>query len=183
MKDRIKELRIEPIAKSHNRKAFNCKTNSLTEFLHRYARQNDENNIAKTFVAVDKDNKVFGYYSLSSSSVEFNELPEAMAKQLPRYPVPAALVGKLAVDSKVEAQGLGSRLLIDAMQRILSAAEEIAVKVVLVDAIDEEAKAYYLHFGFIELPGQDRKLFLPIETIEQLLATYDQGIRPLGSSE
>jgi len=169
MTEYIDALRIEPISKLHNRKDFKCKKKALTQYLHRFARQNDENNIAKTFVAVDDDNKVIGYYSLSTASIEFEDLPEDFIKGLPRYPIPAALIAKLAVDSNVNGQGLGSRLLIEALQNILTASEEIAVKVVLVDAIDEEAKGYYLRFGFIELPGNDLKLFLPIETISQLL--------------
>jgi len=170
MTELIDALRIEPISKLHNRKDFKCNKKPLTQYLHRYARQNDENNIAKTFVAVDGDNKVLGYYSLSTSSIEFEELPEEFTKRLPGYPIPAALIAKLAVDSDVDGQGLGSKLLIEALQNILTVSEEMAVKVVLVDAIDEEAKGYYLHFGFIELPGKDLKLFMPIETISQLLA-------------
>jgi predicted N-acetyltransferase YhbS len=169
MTELIDALRIEPISKLHNRKEFKCKKKLLTQYLHRYARQNDENNIAKTFVAIDNDNKVLGYYSLSTSSIEFEDLPETVAKHLPHYPIPAALIAKLAVDSDIDGQGLGSRLLIEALQNILAVSEEMAIKVVLVDAIDEEAKGYYLRFGFIELPGNELKLFLPIETISQLL--------------
>ncbi len=169
MTELIDTLRIEPISKLHKRKEFKCKKKPLTQYLHRYARQNDDNNIAKTFVAVDDDNKVLGYYSLSTSSIEFKDFPEAFAKRLPHYPIPAALIAKLAVDSNIDSQGLGARLLIEALQNILAVSEEMAIKVVLVDAIDEEAKGYYLRFGFIELPGNELKLFLPIETISQLL--------------
>lgn len=169
MTELIDVLRIEPISKLHNRKDFKCRKKLLTQYLHRYARQNDVNNIAKTFVAVDDENKVLGYYSLSTSSIEFEDLPEEFAKRLPHYPIPAALIAKLAVDSDIGGQGLGSRLLIEALQNILVVSEEMAIKVVLVDAIDEEAKGYYLRFGFIEIPGEDLKLFLPIETVRQLL--------------
>ncbi len=169
MTELIDTLRIEPISKLHNRKEFKCKKKPLAQYLHRYARQNDDNNIAKTFVAVDNDNKVLGYFSLSTSSIEFKDFPEAFAKHLPHYPIPAALIAKLAVDSNIDGQGLGARLLIEALQNILAVSEEMAIKVVLVDAIDEEAKNYYLRFGFIELPGNELKLFLPIETISQLL--------------
>ena len=168
MKDQIGQLRIEPIEKKHNRKAFTCKKSPLTEYLHQHARQNDEKNIAKSFVAVDDKSTVFGYYSLSTSSIEFEEFPEEYSKGLPQYPIPAVLIGKLAVNESTEGQGLGSRLLIDAFQRILTASSDIAIKVVIVDAIDEEAKDYYHRFGFIELPGHELKLFLPIETIQQL---------------
>ena len=163
-------LRIEPISTLHHRNDFKCRKKLLTQYLHRYARQNDKNNIARTFVAVDENNRGWGYYSLSTSSIEFAELPDAFAKRLPRYPVPAALIAKLAVDEKISGQGLGARLLIEALQHILAAAGAVAIKVILVDAIDDEARQFYLKFGFIELPGQSQKLFLPIETIRQLFA-------------
>ncbi len=84
------------------------------------------------------------------------------------YPIPAALIGKLAIDISVQGHGLGARLLIDALGRILRAASEIAVKVVLVDALTEEAKAFYQHFGFVEFKEQPMTLFLPIETVGAL---------------
>jgi hypothetical protein len=96
--DRIEELRIEPISKSHNRQDFNSSRSSLNEYLKKHARQNNVKNIAKTFIAVNAENKILGYYSLSTSSIEFEELSEEFAKQLPHYPVPAALVARLAVD-------------------------------------------------------------------------------------
>jgi len=166
--DHIGGLRIEPISKTHERKTFNCGKPQLDEYLHRHARQNDEKNISKTFVAVNDENIVVGYYSLCTSSIEFEELPDEIRKQLPNYPVPAALIAKLAVDENLRGQGLGSKLLIDALQRIMSASREIGIKAVLVDAIDDEALTFYQHFEFIELPDQDLKLFLPIETIQQL---------------
>ena len=169
MTDQIKTLRIEPIEKKHNRKVFSCKKPALADYLKQYARQNDENNIAKSFIAVDDENIIHGYYSLRASSIEFENLPKNLVKNIPKYPIPAALIARLAVDTNIEGQGLGSRLLIDALERILSTSEQLAIKVVLVDAIDDEAKNYYLHFGFIEIPGHDLKLLLPIETIKQLL--------------
>lgn len=162
---------IEPISREHQRDAFSCGKPQLNTYLQRYARQNDEKNIAKTFVAVGDENKVSGYYSLCTASIEFEELPEEIRKQLPAYPVPAALIAKLAVDESFRGQGLGAKLLIDALQRIMAASNEVAIKVVLVDALDDEARDFYLHYGFIMLPGQDYKLFLPIETVAQLFIT------------
>jgi len=159
---------IEPISKNHNRKNFSCGKPLLDEYLHRYARQNDEKNIAKTFVAVDERNNAVGYYSLCTASIEFEDFPEEMRKQLPNYPVPAALIARLAIDEKLRGQGLGAKLLVDALQRVLTASAEIAIKAVLVDAMDGDAFEFYRHYEFIELPDQDLKLFLPIETIQQL---------------
>lgn len=159
---------IEPISKNHHRNNFSCGKPALDEYLYRFARQNDEKNIAKTFVAVDVQNNVVGYYSLCTASIEFEEIPEEVRKQLPNYPIPAALIARLAVDEKYRGQGMGAMLLVDALQRIVTASAELAVKVILVDAMDEEARNFYKHFEFIELPDQDLKLFLPIETIQQL---------------
>jgi len=166
--DHIKALRIEPISKRHLRDEFSCGKPELDTYLQRFARQNDEKNIAKTFVSVDASDHVLGYYSLSTASIGFTDLPEELRQSLPAYPVPAARLARLAVDSRLKGQGLGAKLLIDALQRIVGASQEIAVKVILVDAMDEEARDFYKHFGFIELPDQDLKLFLPIETVKQL---------------
>lgn len=168
MTDHIQALRVEPISKTHLRNEFSCGQPELDTYLQRFARQNDEKNIAKTFVAVDGSGHVLGYYSLSTASIAFAELPEDLRQSLPAYPVPAARLARLAVDTRMKGQGLGAKLLIDALQRIIGASQEIAVKVILVDALDEDASDFYKHFGFIELPDQDLKLFLPIETVKQV---------------
>ena len=168
MTDHINALKVEPISKTHQRTAFSCGKHELDDYLQRYARQNDERNIARTFVAVDSTNRVLGYYSLSSASIEFTELPDEGRQSLPAYPVPAARLARLAVDNSMKGKGLGSKLLIDALQRIVTASQEIAIKVILVDAMDKEARDFYKHYGFIELPEQELKLFLPIETVKQL---------------
>jgi len=160
--------RIEPISRSHKRKGFSCGNPELDEYLERYARQNDEKNIARTFVAVTDDDKVLGYYPLSTASISFESLPDDLQLALPAYPIPAALIARLAVDTSAKGQDLGAALLIDALHRIVRAADEIAVKVIMVDAKDDEARSFYQHYGFIELPEQPLKLFLPIETVKPL---------------
>lgn len=166
--DRMDRLRIKPISKSHKRNNFCCNKATLNEYLRRYARQHDEKNISKTFVAIDADSRILGYYSLSAANIEFEECPANIRHQLPEYPVPAALITRLAVDSSAGSNGIGARLLIDALQHIVSASDNVAIKVILVDALDEQAKDFYCHFGFLPLPGYERKLFLPIETVLQL---------------
>ena len=168
MTDHVTLLRVELLSGLHRRDHFDCGNISLNDYLQKFARQNDANNLCKTLVAVDNQNRIFGYYAVSAASIEFKALPKGIAKGLPRYPIPAALIGKLAIDLTVQGQGLGARLLVDALQRINSAAREMGIKVVIVDAIDQDAKAFYLHYGFLELVGHDRKLFLPIETIRRL---------------
>lgn len=168
MTDHVASLKIEAISHQHLRDQFDCGQPPLNEYLLRYARQNDDNNIAKAFVAVDDENRVLGYYCISSASVEFEELPEEIAKGLPRYPMPAALIGRLACAKSMQGKGLGARLLIDALQRINATSEQIGIKAVIVDAINQGAKKFYMRYGFMELRNQESKLFLPIETIKRL---------------
>jgi len=166
--DHVTRLRIEPIEKRHVRTLFACGNTALDEYLQQYAQQNDDKNLSKTFVAADSARRVFGYYSVNASRVEFDELPTDLNQRLPHYPVPAALTARLAVDATLAGQGLGARLLVDALQRISSAAKELAVKVIVVDALDDKARGFYQHFGFVELPGQELKLYMPLETVNRL---------------
>ncbi len=168
MTDHAALLRIELLSSLHQRDHFDCGNVSLNDYLQKFARQNDANNLCKTLVAVDDQNRIFGYYAVSAASIEFKTLPKDIAKGLPRYPIPAALIGRFATDRTIQGQGLGARLLVDALQRINSVSDEMGIKVVIVDAIDQNARAFYLHYGFLELVGYDKKLFLPIETIRQL---------------
>ncbi len=160
---------IELLEKSHIRNNFDCGVKSLNDYLIRYARQNDKKSISRTFVAIDDDEKIIqGYYSICSASINFEELPENISKQLPRYPVPAARLSRLAVDLKMQGTGLGERLLFNALKRIYLTSNEMGIKCIIVDSINEKAKSFYESYGFINLPNQDLKLFLLISTIEKL---------------
>lgn len=158
-------IEILGIEECHRREGFDCGEEALNSYLRRYARQNHERNIARTFVFVDKNNRVLGYYSLASASIEFESLPAAHAKHAPKYPVPAVRIARLAVDRSIKGKGLGGKLLADALQRILTASSEVAVKVVLVDAKNEAAIEFYRHYGFMGLVDAPKTLFLPIETV------------------
>lgn len=168
MTDYLEPLKIEPISKAHVRNKFSCGKPQLGLYLMQHARQNDENNISETFVAIDRKDVVRGYYTLSAVNIEFKELPTT--KNLPKYPMPATRIKKFAIDKNSSGQGFGEKLLINALQRIVNTnnENEIAVKAVLIDALDENAKNFWLKYGFIELPESNLKLFLPIETIQQL---------------
>lgn len=92
-------------------------------------------------------------------------LPADLARRVPRYPVPAVRIARLAVDRSMHGKGLGAALLADALRRILTASSEVGVKVVLVDAKNERAADFYRHYGFRELNDTPMVLFLPIETV------------------
>ena len=165
------DLIFSPLGKTHDRKSFDCGEQSLNEYLHQYASQNSKRRINKVFVASvpEAPQQVIGYYGLSAGNLDADDLPENLRRRLPRYPVPVVLLGRLAVTKSYQGQGLGSILLADALQRIVQASQVMAVYAVVVDALNEQAAEFYQQFGFITLPSQPLKLFLPMDTAIALL--------------
>jgi GNAT superfamily N-acetyltransferase len=142
---------------------FDCGEKALDEYLQRYASQDIKRGVARVFVAspAGQPQVVAGFYTLSAASIAAETLPEKWRKKLPRYPVPVALLGRLAVGQHLHGQGLGSILLADACKRVAAASETLAVAAIVVDAKSPKAAAFYQHFGFIELPGQPGRWMLP----------------------
>jgi len=164
------DLIISPLGNSHERESFHCGEHSLDEYLQQYASQDIKRRINKVFVASPSEApwQVIGYYGLSAGSLDANDLPEGLRRRLPRYPVPVVLLGRLAVTQSHQGQGLGSILLADALQRIVQASQVMAVYAVVVDALDNRAAGFYQQFGFIPLPSQPLKLFLPMDSVAAL---------------
>lgn len=161
---------LERIKKLHDRSSFSCGKPVLDEYLEHFARQNDENNIGYTYVAVKQGAKaVIGYFTISFSSVEFEEFPKNLTMRLPRYPIPCVLIGKLAVDRSVQGRGLGRLLLWEALRMAVEASAEIAAYAVIVDAVDEEARRFYLHNGFAGLPVNKKRLAVSIRSLREVI--------------
>lgn len=155
----------------HDRNSFDCGVNELNTFLKQHANQNQSKNISKTYVAVvavssDNIRKIYGYYTLSAGHICCDQLPESIKSKLPKYPVPIARIGRLAVDKNHKGQGIGGFLLHDAFTNVLSIADKMGVFAVIVDAKNDNAKAFYQNYGFIELQNSSLSLFLPISTIK-----------------
>lgn len=160
-------MQIERLARRHNRAAFRSSEVSLTEYLQRYALQNDERNVGRTFVAVGDDGEtILGYFTLAMGHVCREALSPAARKRLPAYPIPVALLGRLAVDAGAAGRGLGKLLLFAALRRALEASELVAAYAVVVDALNESARQFYLHFGFIPFEDSPNRLFLPMATVK-----------------
>lgn len=162
-----KRWNFVPIQKNHQQGDFDCGYPILNNYLKKYARQNHEKGIGKTFVAIpqSKSSHIDGYYTVSSSVIEFESLPKSYQKGIPKYPIPAVLIGKLAVDNRVKGQGLGGELLVDALIRVAKTSQEIGIFAVRVDAIDLKAKEFYLKYEFLPFQDKTLSLFLPITTI------------------
>jgi len=154
---------IRPLDADARTADFKCGELALDEYLQRYATQDIKRGVARVFVAspAHRPQVVAGFYTLSAASVAADALPEKWRKKLPRYPVPVALLGRLAVGQQQQGQGLGSILLVDACQRVAAASISLAVAAIVVDAKSEPAAAFYQHFGFSELPGQLGRWMLP----------------------
>jgi GNAT superfamily N-acetyltransferase len=152
---------IRPLDKEHDRSAFSCGRSELDEWFRRRASQDDRRNIARIFVATDDALGIVGFYSLSSFTLSLGELPDEIARKLPRYPaIPAALIGRLARDIRARGKGIRELLLADAIRRILEAARSLASFAIVVDAMDETAVRFYRSFGFVQLPNHPQRLFL-----------------------
>ena len=133
----------------------------MDDWFHHRASQDEKRNICRVFVAVDETNGVVGFYSLSSFKLEIDDLPNSIARKLPRYGgIPAALIGRLARDSRTRGSGVGGLLLADAVRRILGAGQTMAVFAIIVYAKDERAVAFYQGFGFTPFPNRPLRLFL-----------------------
>ena len=162
----IKAPLVEPLASHHDRNSFSCGEPALDDYLRRHARQDLKRRIATVFVAVGHDKHVIaGYYTLSAASIDRHDLPEALAKKLPRYPVPSAIIGRLGVDECYQGQSYGKFMLLNALDRIIRASENMAVHAVLVDAKNDTAKTFYEKFGFQALPKTPGRLFIPLKMI------------------
>jgi len=164
-------ITVEPLGRQHDRTAFYCGADALDRYLKQQARQDADKRVAAPFVAVNPPNThVLGYYTLSASVVTLTDLPDELTRKLPRYPqLPVTLLGRLAVDQSARGQRLGEHLLLDALHRSLTHADEIAAMAVVVDAKDENAAAFYRHYEFIPLQAQPRRLYVPMRVVAQLL--------------
>ncbi len=156
---------------AHDRATFACGAPDLDRYIREHASQDVKRDVARVFVALEGEAAIVrGYYSLSAASFQRDALPAEQAKRLPRYPVPAALLGRLAVDERMKGKGLGAFLLMDALNRLLLATQTLAVHALVVDAKDEAAAAFYRKYGFIAFPDEARRLFLPMATVRKLVA-------------
>ena len=139
----------------------------FSHYLQKQARQDVKRHVSRVFIAAETDRpkKVVGYYTLSSLSIELNQMPEELSRKLPKHPIPAVLIGRLAVDQSAQGKGVGKMLLADAVKRVLVVSDEIAIYAIVVDAINHDAQKFYENFGFTLLSNDSHRMFLAIKSI------------------
>jgi GNAT superfamily N-acetyltransferase len=163
----LEGVRVEALAAQHDRNSFASGVEPLDRYFRLQAGQDTRKNLAAPFVLVLSGGIIAGYYTLSSTALQLAELPEQLARKLPRYPlVPATLLGRLAIDHRHQGKGYGRFLLADALYR--SVRSEIASFAVVVDAKNETARRFYEEESFLPLPQQPMKLFRPMADLSRL---------------
>jgi len=162
------KFEIEKLRREHDLSLFDCGNPTLTNWLRKFAWTNQQADSAKTYVALAED-RVVGYYALTTGSVHKHESPERIAKGLANHPVGVILLARLAVDHTQQGKGLGKALLFDALERTEEAADIIGVRAVLVHAIDDAARRFYEHFNFDPSPIDPFQLMLLLKDLRKAL--------------
>jgi GNAT superfamily N-acetyltransferase len=160
---------IAPLSPDHDPLTFSCGVDPLDRYLQSQATQDIRRHVANCFVATAANSNIIaGYYTLSAASVPMLDLPSETARRLPRYPVvPAARIGRLAIDHGYRGRGLGAALLFDAITR--AARADAAIFAILVEAKVDTAATFYQHHGFQPFAVRPLNLFLPLGTALELL--------------
>lgn len=164
-------LKIEPLdGRKHIRTNFFCGKDSLDSYIRKQATQDLKRRVATVFVLIDEPNfTVLAYYTLSSYTVDISVLDEDFAKNLPRYPLlPATLLGRLAVDAKQKGKRLGELMLVNALRKSLNVSSQVASLAVIAEALDENARNFYIRYGFQQFKQDPMKLYLPMKSIVEL---------------
>ena len=162
---------VEPLEPHHNVDRFECGREQLDRWLRAYAGQGQRRDTARTFVVCRQgETDVVGYYTLVASQVEQNEATsEVRSGTSKHFPIPVCLIARLAVDRSEQSAGLGRSLLLDALQRTDRASRTVAMRAVLVHALDEEAAAFYARFGFKPTSTEPLALMVPLEAVRRSL--------------
>jgi predicted GNAT family N-acyltransferase len=158
---------VQPLGSRHDRAAFSCGVESLDRYLQRQARQDSERKLATIFVLTSDGSTIAGFYSLSAQTIMADELPAPLASKLPRFPLPATLLGRLAVSEDLRGQRLGEFLLMDALRRAWLATRQVASWAVTVDA-KQGSREFYIRYGFIATAQRPDHLFYPMASIAKL---------------
>lgn len=160
--------RLALLTAEHDVAAFDCGNDQLTSWLIRHALASQRADLARTYLALEGDD-VIGYVSLTTGSVRRDDAPKRYTRGMPAYPIPTILIARLAVDRRHQGRQLGSRLLAEALRLAVAASDAAAARLVIVDAIDESAAAFYRKWGFIGVPENPLRLYRKISDVRRAL--------------
>lgn len=168
-------FRLEPLRKDHPRDRFLSGQGAVDAWLATRALQSQGKHLSATHALCAENGVIAGFYTLATGQVDMGDLPPEAARGLPRRALPVAVLAWLGVDRDFQGQGLGGRLLAQALSDCHSAGRAFPFVAVVLDCIDEAAKAFYRRWGFQEVPGRPMRLFLPAAGLEALMARDRTG--------
>lgn len=162
---------VEPLGPHHQVDRFECGREQLDRWLRAYAGQGQHRDTARTFVVCRQGKPdVVGCYTLVASQVEGSEATSEVQRGTSKhFPIPVCLIARLAVDRSEQGIGLGRSLLLDALQRAERASRSVAMRAVLVHALNDEAAAFYARFGFQPATAEPLTLMVPLEAVRRVL--------------
>jgi len=162
-------METQPLDKLQDRASFDCEGEPLNNYLKKYAVQNQKKDAARTYVIVNEENQVIGYYTLVFGSVSFEETTPEISAGSGKYPIPIILLARLAIDKTQKGKGLGKHLVRDALLRVVLASGIAGLRAFLVHAKDESARTFYERLGFKPSPHDEFHLFLKMSDIRASL--------------
>ena len=162
-------LRFERFDKTrHHRELFDCGVAELNDYLKTKLNQQMKRGVTVGYVLANAEGRIAGYVTLSAGELPINAIPQGHGFP-PRVPLPTTLLGRLAVDKACRGRGLGGDLLVHAIRLAVQTCDCIASAVIEVDVINEQARGFYEHFGFVRLPGDALHLYLPMADAKMLV--------------
>ena len=162
----------EPITPSDTQAGFSCGKHALDDYFARHSVSNDASGIGRAYVLRRGESddpglpSDLGFYTLSMANADSAPISQVILKKLPKYPMPVALIGRLAVDQRATGRRIGEKLLMDALRRVVDAAELLGCVGIIVDAKDDDAERFYLKYDFVTVSAAawPHRMFLPIGT-------------------
>jgi GNAT superfamily N-acetyltransferase len=162
---------LEPLQRSHQRRRFDCGQSEVNDWLHTKALQHQGKRLSATRVLIDQDRAVAGYYTLATGQVDFGDLPSDLARKLPRRALPVAILAWLGVSVTLQGQKLGDLLLARALRDCYEAGQTFAFVAVILDCVDDQARAFYQRWDFAQMPGNPYRLFLSAQTLTAMMTS------------
>jgi GNAT superfamily N-acetyltransferase len=164
----VSELSLVPLRAEHDLSGFDCGNSELDRWLIAHALASQKADLARTYLVMDSDS-VAAYVSLTTGSIRPDAVPKRYSRGMPRYPIPTILIARLAVARRYQRRKLGSRLLAEALRLAVAASDTAAARLVVVDAVDDQAATFYRRWGFIDVPENPHRLFRKISDIRNSL--------------
>jgi GNAT superfamily N-acetyltransferase len=164
------EFRLESLCRDHPRRTFRSGQEQVDDWIATKALQHQEKHLSVTKVLLDGVGVIAGYYTLATGQVDFSDLPAETVRRLPRRQLPVAVLAWLGIQSARQGQGLGRLLLAQALRDCFEAGKTFPFIAVILDCIDDAAKAFYQRYDFQELPGHPYRLFLNTKQLQAMMA-------------